>query len=261
MKQHNSIQNKLRKTLALALTSLALLPTLQSNVYAGETDVQANIGMETENYECNMNFYDTWMQHRDLEMLMFPSIKEHIDEIRNLTEEEKKTLLATEDELGSIYEKIKKLQEEVKSISKKIYGEETKTPAITEAEWNKNSELWDKFFESLNEKDLEAEDFSALIRASSLTEEEKKLLLADEAATIKERAAMEALEMKLKEATQSQESEITKLFAEVEAIFEKNKALYDKVFSSEGFNPGFPYSEDTGAKDMDSKENMNKKGN
>lgn len=261
MKQHNSIQNKLRKTLALALTSLALLPTLQSDVYAGETNAQANTGTETKSYECGMDSYDTWIQNRDLEMLMFPNVKEHIDEITNLTEEEKKTLLATEDELESIYEKIKKLREEVKSISEKIYGEETKTHNIPENEWNKNNELWSKFLESLSEKDLATDDFRALIQASNLTEEEKKLLLADEEASMKERAAMEVLEMKVKEATKSQETEIEKLFEEVEAIFEKNKALYDKVFSSEGFNHASLYSEDMGTKEMDSKENMNKKGN
>ncbi|MDO4720031.1 MAG: hypothetical protein Q4A78_05160 [Peptostreptococcaceae bacterium] len=177
----------------------------------------------------------------DLDMLKTPSIEEFIEDWDFLTEREKSRLLLDEKQAAPLYEKAEKIYKKIDEISEKIFAKHQKLFQQYDELLNRNQELWKKMVKNETVEQQKTEDSRSYIKASKvLTEKEKKKLLEVE-------DQLEALNKKIDKVYDEIDKATAKLAAEAEeyekqaeAIHEKSKSIWDKIYGQPQTEPLAP---------------------
>lgn len=227
------------KTLLTSILSLAIVLLFALKGIAGTAPADVKSGQQ----EAAESAYSL-----DMEMYMKPSIKPFIKDLTMLSEAEIKTLLDAEELTSPIYDKINALQQEIEAIDAGILEKNKEIFDKAEAIMAQHKELWDKVYDSIQGTEINLEDDRAMIKASKLSDEEKKTLLAAEDELDKNEIEINKVTDEIEAATKDLYEQVKKLYAEIDAINAKNKAIFDKIHDAnlniEGLeNIGVPYSE------------------
>ncbi len=142
-----------------------------------------------------------------------------------ISDTEKNRLLKTEKDLENVYKQLSDLEEQWAEKYDKFYKDlDDKFDKVSRA----HQDLWDKLYENIPDGEYE-DDTSAYIKKSKvLTDEEKAILLEDEAKLDEIEAQYEARYKDVELETKDIRDQIDKLYAEIDAANDENSDIWKK---------------------------------
>lgn len=170
------------------------------------------------------------------------SLSKFLKKDNKLTKAEKKSLTANYKKLLKARKDIGDTYGEIERITNKLTDNQAIGKKIDKLT-NEHKPLWDKLYEKATDKDLEANDNTALIKSSkALTDKEKETLMKVQKEIDMLNKEYEKLyNNKVKKATKELHSTFDSLYKDIENLMDKMQPLADKL--GEKFKDKFGFTE------------------
>lgn len=146
-------------------------------------------------------------------------LKQYIQSLDFLSDDEKQQLLRTYEKTKPLYEKIDGIDNHIFEISDRILANSDHIYKEIDGIYENHSALWDRLFDSLTEEQEAATNDKERIKASAVLNAEEKAIL------LSEQERLDTAYSKLNRAFEQLEQETSPFYAEIDALYRQIDAL------------------------------------